>query len=58
VERYASAPVEKRAVSMRVPWRRAAAAVDTGAAGTPSAGYVLSPLYFVAKVTLSQLTAW
>ncbi|EPZ87240.1 MULTISPECIES: hypothetical protein [Burkholderia] len=44
MERYPSVPVEKRAVSMRVPWRRAAATVEAGAFGTPSAGYVLSPL--------------
>ncbi|WP_275925680.1 hypothetical protein [Burkholderia sola] len=44
MERYPSVPVEKRAVSMRVPWRRAAVTVETGALGTPSTGYVLSPL--------------
>ncbi|WP_302565374.1 hypothetical protein [Burkholderia metallica] len=44
MERYPSVPVEKRAVSMRVPWRRAAATVETGAFGTPSTGYVVSPL--------------
>ncbi|MGR3905791.1 hypothetical protein Q3A80_02000 [Burkholderia sp. SR8] len=53
MERYASVPVEKRAVSMRVPWRRAAAMAETGAAGTPSAGYVLSRFTYFPRFNLS-----